>query len=527
MYITPSTEVKLLKNVPISNNYKDTLYFETYTAQNNYFLSKAVWSSSNHTYQRLSENQIKVDTPIDDIYDCNYLMFRNTSFENKWFYAFITAVEYVNNNATKITYEIDIIQTWWFKIELTPCMVIRQHAINDGIYVNCEPEDFNMKAEYVNYHTNLLSQADTNTVIITYTTGHWDSTDDKWVTYTPSTSMVEGVYCPLEVHKWESTGLWDFTRLSSYIHSIVDNGHEDDIIAVVCGPGYARGISASTPRSEDKTFAKSTLRSGAFQGYSPRNNKLYNYPFCKIVLEKPGVIQEYAYEDFRSGTGTTQLDNIVFNVNGVSVPTPALYVYPKNYRGETNNYNAGLELSDFPICPIKGDTFKMWVVQNTGNIVSNFAAGLAATAVSAISPTGDFVGTKIGIRQSIQTLGNAVGKYFEYQNKPDNVHGFQKGNIMSNINQNTVWLNGKTLDYWQARQVDTYFDMFGYKENHVMMPNIHARQNWTYIQTGGCTVLGDAPASVKAFIASRFDAGITWWADHAHVGDYTRSNPTL
>lgn len=56
---------------------------------------------------------MRVEKKAEDLYDCNYLAFQNTSFGSKWFYAFITSVEYVNNITSEITFEIDVLQTYF------------------------------------------------------------------------------------------------------------------------------------------------------------------------------------------------------------------------------------------------------------------------------------------------------------------------------------------------------------------------------------------------------------------------------
>ena len=39
-YVTPDSDVYLLKNVQLDPSYSDTIYFETLSMQTNYFLSK-------------------------------------------------------------------------------------------------------------------------------------------------------------------------------------------------------------------------------------------------------------------------------------------------------------------------------------------------------------------------------------------------------------------------------------------------------------------------------------------------------
>ena len=40
MYIAPTSIVKILRNIPLDNTYKDTLYFANEPAQSSYFLTQ-------------------------------------------------------------------------------------------------------------------------------------------------------------------------------------------------------------------------------------------------------------------------------------------------------------------------------------------------------------------------------------------------------------------------------------------------------------------------------------------------------
>ena len=88
--ISPSTTLRILKNVSLDKDYDHTIHFGTKQAQENYFLSLPYLSYPNMTYQRVDDDKIKIGVPIDTLYQYNYLMFKNTSYENKWFYCFIT-----------------------------------------------------------------------------------------------------------------------------------------------------------------------------------------------------------------------------------------------------------------------------------------------------------------------------------------------------------------------------------------------------------------------------------------------------
>lgn len=145
MYIAPNSIVKIMRNVPLDNSYNHTVKFATKTAQELYFSSVNIvkYTFQQVSYQRAEKETMRLEVRTEDLYDCNYLAFRNTSFGDKWFYAFITGWEYINNETTEITYEIDVMQTYLFDIDVKQCYVEREHVVDDTIGANtiAEPID--------------------------------------------------------------------------------------------------------------------------------------------------------------------------------------------------------------------------------------------------------------------------------------------------------------------------------------------------------------------------------------------------
>ena len=146
MYIEPNTTIRVLKNVPLDNSYEHTLYFANKTAQTNYFMGLTKHPLVNQSYQRVQKGVARVQIKAEDLYDCNYIMFQNTNFGDKWFYAFITGVEYVNNIVSEITFEIDVMQTWYFDYTLQKCYVEREHSVTDNIGENIVTEPVDLGA---------------------------------------------------------------------------------------------------------------------------------------------------------------------------------------------------------------------------------------------------------------------------------------------------------------------------------------------------------------------------------------------
>lgn len=124
MAITPDTNIKLLK-VPIEISNKNQITFANATAQYNYFNSLPKIEIENANYQR-KDNVLDFPQHIDSIIEYNYCMYQNNNYSNKWFYAFITNMQYENNGMTKITLVTDVFQTWQFDLTWKQCFIERE-----------------------------------------------------------------------------------------------------------------------------------------------------------------------------------------------------------------------------------------------------------------------------------------------------------------------------------------------------------------------------------------------------------------
>ena len=131
MKVFPDTTLKILTGCPCDPDYEHTLYFAHESAQKNYFSSISKYTVNAMSYQRAKRGRIRVQYKVENLYDCNYIMFQNTAFGDKWFYAFIDDVTYVNNITSEISYTIDVMQTWLFDMQLQQCFVEREHSVTD------------------------------------------------------------------------------------------------------------------------------------------------------------------------------------------------------------------------------------------------------------------------------------------------------------------------------------------------------------------------------------------------------------
>lgn len=143
MYVNPDGIIKLLSGVPLDSTYDHTIFFDTIEQQTNFFVNGNYrkYSFQKVSYTRVNSGVIRVEMLADNLYDCNYIAFQNSSFGSKWFYAFIKRINYINNAVSEIEFEIDVLQTWHFDYTLNECFIERQHALDDTFGKNTLPEN--------------------------------------------------------------------------------------------------------------------------------------------------------------------------------------------------------------------------------------------------------------------------------------------------------------------------------------------------------------------------------------------------
>ena len=572
-YIPPNSDVVLCRGVPIESDYKYTLYFDSIAAQNNYFFSKAFKQFHNVSYQRERRNYITLEIPATQVYACNYLLFKNTSYGEKWFFAFVDSVEYVNDNVTDIHYELDMMQTWMFEYTLMQCLVEREHSVTDKIFENTRPENIGYGELMCGVSQNLLSSRGLlgeYACVITskpYSTGG----DDPIKLYSQ--------FCPVYGY------IGSAEDMNVLVQDFVRSGQQDAVLSVtVANALMARGADEThfdMPKQvpkEDFKFVCYGVTSGNYEGeeqfkdqlpngYKPRNKKLFGYPYNQLwISNNQGTVNEYRYEDFK-------IDKDGFfhmEVAASGISSPECVLYPLDYRGVAKYYDHALVLTGYPTVPWIGDTYKAYMAMNRnqienalytqafngvintvsaflgGTMTVNNAADMLQAAKADASNAGKTVSqtTKTGLRQqatggifsAIGTAGTSAvdfmtsawqveAKLKDVSNIPPNVGGLSGAgsvtNALARFDYSTYYMCVKP-EY--AEIVDKFFDMFGYNTCTVKVPNTHSRPHWNYVKTVGCEIQGFLPQEAANVIKAVYDRGVTFWKNGDEVGNYTLDN---
>lgn len=167
-YITPDSEIRLGTIAGLDNTYRDSFQFDTDADQFTYFWNRLSTQLSAQSYRRSSANSIKVQLPFSTAGQYNYMMFRNRSYENVWFYAFITRAVFISEEVTELFFEIDVLQTYYWAYTLQPSFIEREHVEDDsiGLHTAAEPVDIGeircvevTESDYFNDYSIILAAA--------------------------------------------------------------------------------------------------------------------------------------------------------------------------------------------------------------------------------------------------------------------------------------------------------------------------------------------------------------------------------
>lgn len=512
MLIQPDTNILVLKDCPLDKTYEHTLYFDSLSEQTAYFKGLRKHSLTKQSYQRYDKGVLHIQIPAESLYDCNYLMFQNAAFGTKWFYAFITSIEYVNNVSSKIKYELDVMQTWYGDYTVEECFVEREHSESDNIGDNIVPEHLDVGDFYLEELdvSGCPFEAGKYSVLVVQGTNKVGATDESGnVTYD---CVVSNVFSGLDVTRYSSP-----SDAYDALKKLNENNQSDEVVGVFTVPSAFWGSGTTTDFSSASIIQNvSDGLSNPFNyGYSyvPKNNKVFTSPFFGLMCySSSGANKQYAYEYF--GDPENPSFGLTFSIGS----TPEAVMNPRNYKGISGeNLNESIYCTDFPMGSYATDTFRAYLAQNAGKIT----AGIGSTAVSVSS---NLISNRPDVGSAISRVTHLLGSFRDASVLPDTIRG-NRASCMSYTKNKVGFIFYKyKLREEYLRIIDGYFNMYGYATHRVKKPNISKRPHWNYVKTKGCVLTGSLPADDMAKIHSIYDNGITFWKNGSEVGVYSLDN---
>lgn len=568
--ITPQTDVYLLK-CPLEISDLNQLTFSNATAQYNYFNSLPKLTVNNFTYQR-KDNTIRYGANFDSLLSYNYVMYRNDAFSNKWFYAFITGMEYLNDNVTAISIKTDTFQTWQFDLTYKPVLIDREHVNDDTIGANILPEGLELgemvcNGNVVNFGGGQMDNVNKRYYVIIEVSqidnrGDGGTISYQWVSgshdLTPAINGIERGTIPLVIggtfagstsgairepsditYLFDAAGLGE-SIINMYIlpQELVPPFNEVVITAtpntgsVVTMDGIGVPVDTNTVLNlGTTTFSRPT----SIRGFVPKNNKLFTYPYNYFNLSNnAGTSTVFHYEDF-SG-------NVEFKTEGTFGISGSTKTIPQNYKFISSNENA-LDYSvtgpKFPVCSWKSDSYTNWLTQNSVNMETKWRQSLVGGLVQGGLTIGGAVASGnigLGLVAGAAAVGSGIIQEAREQHLAKTQANFTPDQVSGNTGAGDfLWAKYRSpftfipmsIKPQIARCIDEYFSQFGYKCNRVKVPNITGRRNWNYVKTVGCYIEGDVPQEDLTEIKNMFDKGITLWHNPATFADYSQVNDII
>lgn len=595
-YITPNSTVWLLSGVNLEPSYTHTLYCQDFStvplsrnAQFNAFTTGVYlkYTLTNYSYQRRGRNYIRVKKKIEDLYDCNYMIFKNTSYEDRYFYAFITNAKYINDNTTELTYEIDVIQTWWFDYTLNQCFVERETSETDEIGENLLPEPVSI-GEYVYERKSFAPISRNKTSSLPYILICVASDPTQQTGISAAKGTFEGGTYQAIGYRYYSCASADlqntinnitdylntlaiFNRTNTVINMImVPNGmipygavDGNNTSAVYTPQSYANSIVSATIATYDNTDLGMYHTYGRGQGaWTPKNNKLFTYPYCFFIgTNNQGTTIEYKYEYFSSPPSFRMVCDFS--------PNPTVAMIPIDYMQELvdaeEDFSHALTITNFPQCSWATNDLVAKMIQATMGLAT--AATLrkhVPLLYQGEHEGGGRIGNQFSFNQSYQ--GKRLSGNENWVTMEDAYEGQRYGGtIKSGLADGAVKELGKDLIRTSsaigyslmnthilnsagngnilqasgnfeftfkevhirtdfAKVIDDFFTMYGYQTNRIKVPNRNVRPFWTYTKTTNCTIDGKMPMEDAEKIQDIYNNGITFWTALGNIGNYSLNN---
>lgn len=506
-----------LLNTPLEDDMKNTLYFASASAQKSYMDNQVLKTYVNVSYQR-DTSTFRCPAHIDTIRNCNYIMYQNTAYSNKWFYGFIKKMVYISDGRTDVQFEIDPIQTFMFDITVKPSFVEREHTNNDTVGSNTVPED----VEIGEYISSGVQQAFVYNIVYCYyvvaVTKLFDGISDPTPSTTPYTvynaCIPDGCYY---------VALQNLNAVKRFVKFYDTHSAGSAIVAIFVAPkecfthefntnalGYKYSVEPSMTFSSSETITRPADKVGS---YTPRNKKLLCYPFRFMqASNNAGQTTTYKWEDF----STT---NAEFRIRFALSSGGSGRIFPKSYKGLADNYDEGINLGKLPVGSWQNDLFVNWMTQNAINIPLSLGSGIADTLLGVSGNTGG------SVTGGLSQIAGTVSQIYEHSLQPPQVSGnVCNGDVNFAYSMTGIYFKQMCIKPEYARIVDDFMDMFGYAIHRVKVPNKAHRQNWWYTKTVDCSITGNVPNDYMNQIKEAYNNGLTFWRNPSNFLDYSVSN---
>ena len=380
-YVQPSGEVHIFE-CALTPDYSHTFWFETAQGQANYFYSfyQGV-RLSKQSYTRITGKTMRVDVPIGDMQQYNYMVWRDTAHGGKWYYAFITNYEYVAEKTTQIWFELDVIQTYMFDWELKECFIARQHAETDEIGENTQPEPI-QPGEMVPGPPIRLQSIDNFYIMIVVGAQNETSAYSEY-----DARVYDGVPTGSTIRVYQASDTVGVRRFLTPSSDTAKNALINSIRGLYLVPAFLlSNISVplggtNLPNGFRSASVEASLQkpngTESIGGYVPKNKKMYTYPFYYMdITANGGVSMPLRFEFFPDAICR-------FNLYGTIMRPVQVVCRPIGYGSiGQESVIEGLSVNTFPQGEWNTGGYAEWQAQNSIPQFANVVEGVIGSAIT-------------------------------------------------------------------------------------------------------------------------------------------------
>lgn len=294
----------------------------------------------------------------------------------------------------------------------------------------------------------------------------------------------------------------------------------------------------------------SSLSKSLMGGYTPKNNKLYSYPFNSLEIIGYGQNSELKFENFINP------QKPLFGIVSKFYAGASIQLYPLDYDGLADNFDAGCTGDSLPILPYTKDNFKneynagqnsRLQAQNAMRQDRNFnriTTGVQMLGNGITGMSSAIMGN--ASNDTINTLTQGISLYAKGELKYNQGMAAMEATLKDVVNRPSTIANQNATPSIPAlvkdgicpyvvkksvrkeflEKIDNFFSRYGYKVSQIKTPNIKSRKAFNFLKCNDAHVGGNIPNGDLLEIKAILEHGITFWHTD-NVGDYTQDNSIL
>lgn len=297
--------------------------------------------------------------------------------------------------------------------------------------------------------------------------------------------------------------------------------------------------------------------------YIPKNNKLLTYPYLSFEINGYGQRNELKLENW-----STEKPKVL--ICSKFLPGSSIFVFPQNYEGVKNNYDAGVAGQPLPIMPYTIDKYKneyeASVNSRTAAVTSlietstmqglsavlNAGLGVSGSSVNEINMAGfkntgkhsatyseasgkdmakniiqGYQGVSGALLSTHQGLREFEAQLKDVENRPLAIANQNAAPSLPALNSNSAapYIVWKSIRKEFAQKIDDFFTRYGYKVSKYKEVDIHTRPVFNFLKCSQARVEGSIPNEDLMQIKTILEKGITFWHDPSKILDYSVENP--